>query len=100
MDDSTHVGISGSVGDGPYVQIWLKVEEGIIERAAFRTPGCPSSRAAASVLCLLITGRSVEKARTITARNLNAVVGDLPPGKGHYIEQAIIALTNALEGEV
>jgi len=99
LEGATHVGVSGSVGDGPYVQIWLKLAGGTIEEAAFRTPGCPSSTAAAGVLCALIAGKSVERVKTLTRDDLKAVVGVLPDGKGHYIDQSIEALMKALQGE-
>jgi NifU-like protein involved in Fe-S cluster formation len=100
MESATHYGVSGSPGDGPYVQIWLKIQDGIIEQAAFKTPGCPSSTAAASVLCTLITGRPPDKALSLTPKELETVVGGLPEGKGHYIDQSIEALHNAQKGEM
>jgi len=100
MEDATHYGVSGSPGDGPYVQIWLKIEGGKIEKAAFKTPGCPSSTAAAGVLCTLVTGRSLERALSLTAKELEIVIGGLPEGKGHYLVQSIEALHQAQEGEI
>jgi len=98
MEDATHYGVSGSPGDGPYVQIWLRVKDGTIERAAFKTPGCPSSTAAAGVLCTLIAGRALDKALSLTAKELEIVVGSLPEGKGHYIDKSIEALNKAQKG--
>ena len=55
--DATHTGSDGTPGEGPYVQLWLAIDDGIIRDAAFQTHGCPSSIAAASVLCQLCIGR-------------------------------------------
>jgi len=96
LDGATHYGHSDQPGDGPYVQIWLIVEGGVIRQAAFKCPGCPSSTASAGVLCALISGREVEKALALTPGDLLAVVGTLPEGKGHYIERTIRALRAAL----
>ena len=97
LEGATHCGVWGSPGDGPYVQIWLIVEDGVIRQAAFKTPGCPSSTATAGVLCAVITGRPVEKALELTTEDLAAVVGDLPEGKGHYVDRAIDAMRSSLE---
>ena len=69
----------------------------MIRQAAFKTPGCPSSTATAGVLCAVITGRPVEKALELTTEDLAAVVGDLPEGKGHYVDRAIDAMRSSLE---
>ena len=96
LEGATHYGHSDTPGDGPYVQIWLIVEGGVIRQAAFKSPGCPSSTAAAGVLCTLLTGREVAKALELTSQDLVAVVGDLPEGKGHYVDRAVKALRIAL----
>ena len=97
LEGATHYGQSDQPGEGPYVQIWLILEGGVIRQAAFKSPGCPSSTASAGVLCALIAGRPVEKALALTAEDLLAVVGELPEGKGHYIDRAIRAMRNAVE---
>lgn len=97
MDGATHYGVSGSPGNGPYVEIWLLVEGGLIRQAAFKTPGCPSSTAAAGVLCTLISGRELERAMTLTTQNLLAVLGGLPEGRGHYADMCIEAMNSAEE---
>jgi NifU-like protein involved in Fe-S cluster formation len=96
LEGATHYGVSGSPGDGPYVQIWLKISGGTIEKAAFKTPGCPSSTAAAGVLCTLVTGREPDKAKELSADELLLVLGGLPEGKGHYADEAIEALRCAI----
>jgi len=93
---ATHYGHSDQPGEGPYVQIWLIVEEGVIRAAAFKSPCCPSSSASAGVLCALVTGRNVEKALLLEPADLLAVVGGLPEGKGHYVDRSIRALSAAL----
>jgi len=91
-------GISGVRGEGNYAEIWLEVEDGKIARAAFRTPGCPSSTAVGSVLCGLITGREESRALALMEDDLTAAIGELPPGKGHYVGMMLSALRMAIEG--
>ena len=93
-------GVSGVPGDGPYVEIWARVEDGILREAAYRSPGCPSSTAAAGVLCEISIGREVERVLSLDASDLMIVLGGLPEGKGHWTARAVEAMRNALgEGE-
>ena len=93
LEGATHSGESNTPGEGPYVQIWLIVKGDVIQQAAFKSPGCPSSTACGGVLCALITGRSLEAALKLEMKDLLALVGELPEGKGHYAERAIKALS-------
>lgn len=95
MSDATHFGTAGCRGDGPYVEIWLKIDGDTIEKASYRTPGCPSSTAAASLLAQLATGRTAEQAKRITAADLLLILGGLPEGKQDYAERSVNALNAA-----
>ena len=77
----SHYGVSGEVGEGASTQVWLLGEQGMIRRATYETVGCPSCIAAASVLCTLVTGRDFERAKSLTAEDLLAVLQGLPDGK-------------------
>ena len=100
LEGATHYGESDPPGDGPYMQIWLIVEDGVIRKANFKSPGCPSSSACGGVLCALVTGREVARAASLSKDDLLAVIGELPDGKGHYADKAIRALRFALgDGE-
>lgn len=96
LDGATHYGCCGARGDGPYVEIWLDIREDRIVSAAYRTPGCPSSTACASVLCQLVTGRTLAQASLITERDLLLVVGGLPEGREFYAGASLSALCEAL----
>lgn len=98
FEGHTHYGVSGIPGEGPYVELWFEVQNGIVRRAGYNTPGCPSSTAAASMLCHLATGREVIKLRELTAAELLAVLGGLPEGKEHYAHKTIDAMKNGLQG--
>lgn len=99
LEGATHCGVEGDPGGGPHMEICLKVVDGHIRDAAYRTHGCPSSRACGAALCrLLATGMTVESAMKITDQDLTIVVGGLPEGKGHFAGMAILALHAALLG--
>ncbi len=94
MADANQMGVAGSPGDGPYVQIWLKVEEGKILKASYETNGCPSSIACASALCELAIGREMEKMRLLEPNDLIAFLGGLPEGKEMYASLTVKAIQN------
>ena len=96
LDAATHYGVAGSPGDGPYCQIWLIVQDGLIKEAAFKTPGCPASTASASVLCQVVTGRSLEQASLLTGEDLLNILSGLPEGKEQHAFRSIQALGSAL----
>lgn len=90
-------GVEGVPGDGLYVEIWVKTDSGTVVDAAFRTPGCPSSTAAASVLCQMIITRDVARVLSFTAEDLLGVLGGLPEGKEMYANMSIGAMLKALQ---
>lgn len=94
LEGFTHFGASGTRGDGPYAYLWLIVEDGVIRRAAFQTPGCPSSSSLGAVLCRLAIGRPVGVMQSLTADELLAISGPVPDGRGFYAN----LLTEALQG--
>lgn len=97
LENATHYGVSGSPGDGPYVEIWLDVQGGTIARAGYRTPGCPSSTAAASMTCQLAIGKATDWPSQLTSNDLMMILGGLPEGKGDYARMAVEALQHACE---
>ena len=87
-------GIAGEPGEGPYVHIWLKVDENVVTQANFETNGCPSSIACASAFCHLAKGRDLDCLRLLTAPELLTFLGGLPEGKECYADLTISSLMN------
>jgi nitrogen fixation NifU-like protein len=99
MDGADRYGFAGEPGGGPYVQIWLKVDQERIVQARYETNGCPSSIACSSILCELAIGRSVAKMRLIEPAELALIAGGLPEGKEHYADLAVRALRDCVKEE-
>ena len=98
LESPARYGVSGAPGDGPSVEVWLHVRDGVIVNAAARTHGCPSSIACAGLICDLIRGRTIEQAKLLTAEDLLTVLGGLPDGKGHLAGMAVDAVHRAIDG--
>ena len=76
MDNPTHShdGINPSCGDE--LTLSLRVEDGVIEEAAFTGHGCAITPASADIMPDLITGETVEEARRLSALFLGMIRGE------------------------
>jgi len=99
LEGATHVGTVGEPGEGAYVRIWLIAEDGRIRKASYSTHGCPSSALAAGMTVTLATGRTFAEATRLTAKDIDTVLGGLPPGKGQFADMAVAALNLAMENK-
>jgi hypothetical protein len=39
IDDATHVGVGGVPGDGPYVRLWLTIQDAIVKKVGYECNG-------------------------------------------------------------
>ena len=77
MENPTHShdGINPSCGDE--LTLTLRVEDGVIEEAAFTGHGCAISQASADIMADLITGETVEEAKRLDALFLSMIRGEV-----------------------
>lgn len=68
---------------GDILQLAVRVENGRIAAARFKTRGCVTSIACSSLLTELLTGRTLAEARAITAEQISSAFGGLPPATLH-----------------
>ncbi len=71
---------------------------GIIEAAGFKSRGCLAMTACASAACLLIEGKPIEDALSITLEDIRECVDDVPSGKVNALHFAACAI-KALVGD-
>ena len=74
----------------------MRLREGVVEAAAFRTHGCATTIAAGSCLAEWVTGLPVAEATAITPEALNDRFGGLPLGREYCAGLAVRALRRAL----
>ncbi len=96
LQQFTHYGICGQPGEGPFIELWMQIDDDVIKQCTYRTYGCPNSIALASMLCQLAIGRAPATIRLLTPPELIAVLGGVPEGKRPLADLAIRALHNAL----
>jgi len=103
MPDADAVGTVGNPDCGDMVRLWLKFTEKdghkIIDRASFQSFGCQTAIAVASMATEMLRGRTLAEAKNLTAAELSAPLGPLPPMKIHCGQMVEGALRAALESD-
>jgi nitrogen fixation NifU-like protein len=79
------------------MRLAIRVQDGRVVEARFKTQGCVTSIAAGSALTDLLADRTLGEVREITARRISEELGELPPATMHAAELAMDALTAVLE---
>jgi nitrogen fixation protein NifU and related proteins len=103
MTDADAVGTVGSPDCGDMVRLWLKYKEQdgkkVIDKASFQSFGCQTAIAVASMATQMILGKTREEALNLSAEEMSAPLGPLPPMKIHCGQMVEGALKAALEAE-
>ena len=97
LKEADGVGEVGAAACGDIMKISLKIKDGKIEDARFKTFGCGSAIASSSMATELIKGRSIEEAMSFSNQEVVDALGGLPPVKIHCSVLAEEALKAALE---
>jgi NifU-like protein involved in Fe-S cluster formation len=92
MMDADRVGRIDDADTDTMVQIFLKLDCGLVMRASFRTFGCSACIAASSIATELLIGRDSAP----SAGELDAALGGLPADKRYCAELVAEAARRAL----
>ena len=94
IENADGVGEVGNVKCGDIMKIFLKIDNGIITDAKFKTFGCGAAVATSSMATELVIGKSIDEVLKITNKAVMEALDGLPPVKVHcslLAEQAIRA---------
>lgn len=94
IEDADGVGEVGNATCGDIMKMYLKIDNGIITDAKFKTFGCGAAVATSSIATQMIKGSSIEDALKLTNKAVVEALDGLPPVKLHcsvLAEQAIKA---------
>ena len=81
-DTSVGTGLVGAPACGDVMKLQIKVEDGVIQVARFKTFGCGSAIASSSLITEWVKGRTLEEAKSIKNVQIAKELA-LPPVKIH-----------------
>lgn len=96
IDDSVGTGMVGAPACGDVMRLQIKVEDGVITDARFKTYGCGSAIASSSLVTEWVKGRTLDEARKITNSRIAEELA-LPPVKIHCSILAEDAIKAAID---
>ena len=73
--------ITGPCGDT--MEIWLKVNGGVVIAASFATDGCAATISTGSIVTELIKGKTVGEVLRVSQQDILGALGGLPEGNQH-----------------
>lgn len=82
---------------GDTMHFFLKVNNGIIEKANFITDGCGASVATGSQTTLIIEGKTLEEAKQISPEEIDKALHGLPDDHKHCAELAVRTLRRTIK---
>ncbi len=82
---------------GDMMQIQIKVEDGIIREAKFKTFGCVAAIATSSISTEMIIGKTLEESEKLTNDAVAQALDGLPPHKRHCSVLAAEAIQAAIQ---
>ena len=95
-DIDVGTGMVGAPACGDVMKLQIKVTDGIITDAKFKTYGCGSAIASSSLVTEWVKGKTLDQARTITNSSIAEELA-LPPVKIHCSILAEDAIKAAIE---
>jgi len=97
IKDADGVGTVGNASCGDIMQVFLKIDKGIITDAKFKTFGCAAAIASSSVATEMVKGKTIEEALTIRNADVVESLEGLPPQKIHCSVLAEEAIAEAIK---
>ena len=97
IEDADGIGEVGNPKCGDVMQLFIKVKDGRIEDAKFKTFGCAAAIATSSMITEMVKGRALSELDQVTNEAVAEALGGLPRVKLHCSVLAEDALKAALK---
>ena len=82
---------------GDVLRLAVRIENGRIAAARFKTQGCVAAIACSSVLTDVLIGKSPAEIRVLTPEQISSALGSLPPATFHAAQLATDAVATLLK---
>jgi len=96
IKDADGVGYVGNPVCGDIMELYIKVKDGVISDAKFKTFGCGAAIATSSMVTEMVKGKSINDALKISNQAVAEALGGLPAIKMHCSLLAEDALKGAI----
>jgi len=97
MENPDCTGLAGNFGQGRYIQLFLKIMHGRVQRMQFASYGCGVTVAVCSVLTEMVEDKTKEECSTILPDDIAEALDGIPAHKMDCAHFAVTALKNALD---
>jgi nitrogen fixation NifU-like protein len=97
IPDADGVGTEGNPVCGDVMKLFIKVKDGRIVDAKFKTFGCGAAIAVSSMITEMAKGKTIDEAMKITKEAVADALDGLPPQKMHCSNLGADALHKAIE---
>lgn len=97
IENSDGIGYVGNPVCGDIMELYIKVNNGVITDAKFKTFGCGAAIATSSMVTEMVKGKTIEEALAISNRAVAEALDGLPPIKMHCSVLAEEALKSAID---
>ena len=97
IENPDGVGHVGNPVCGDIMELYIKVDDGTIVDAKFKTFGCGAAIATSSIVTELVKGKDIKEALKISNKAVAEALDGLPPLKMHCSVLAEEALKSAIE---
>ncbi len=97
LEGANAVGEVGNARCGDIMRMYLKIEDGVIQDASFKTFGCCAAIASSSVTTDLIKGMTIDEALSFKNAEVVEALDGLPPAKIHCSVLAEEAIKKAID---
>ncbi len=96
VEDANGVGMDENPVCGDVMTVWIRVEDGVVNRTGFEVHGCAPSIAAGSAVTEMILNRTIDEVGGLQPGPIEQALGGLPPGKRHCAQLASRAVRRAV----
>ncbi len=97
LEDANGIGTVGNAQCGDIMRMYLRVEDGVIKDARFKTFGCGAAIATSSMATEMVKGKTVEEALKLSNKAVMEALDGLPAQKVHCSVLAEQAIRAAIE---
>jgi nitrogen fixation protein NifU and related proteins len=97
IENPSGIGKVGNPVCGDIMELFIKVEDGKISDAKFRTFGCGAAIATSSMVTEMVKGKTIDEALKLTNKAVAEALGGLPAVKMHCSVLAEDALKSAID---